>query len=135
MIIVLVFLYTSLFNIEAQNIFFSSEKVEYAPWDEEAQDFVDFVLLDDNEISIFELFEDLSKLTQKINDINSIYEINADNYDEETLVYEFFTTSEAGNNYVFTLDLNSQILQSIGMHDNGSFYMLVYHIKEFWTEE
>jgi len=130
--ILLVFLLTNLFAIQAQNVFFTTNYTEYAPWDEEAQDFVDFNGQDQE--TTFELFEDLSQFIHTTETMQSTYTVNENNYDENTETYEFDVTSDVGNNYQFIIDLNDKKLKVIGIDDDGSAYMVLFHVSDSWTE-
>lgn len=85
-------------------------------------------------VSLFKVDEKVSKITHATDSQTSVYNINTKECGDNENVYVFDVTSDAGFDYIFSLDLNQNKLFVLGYTSDEQLFAIVYELSRVTRE-
>lgn len=85
-------------------------------------------------VSLFKIDEKISKITHATDSQTSIYSINSKDCGDNEDVYVFDVTSDAGFDYIFSLDLHQNKLFVLGYTTDETLFAIVYELSRVTSD-
>jgi hypothetical protein len=88
----------------------------------------------DSYVSLFQVDPAVSKFTHVTDSQTSFYTVNSKDCGDQKQVYVFDVTSEAGHDYIFSLDLNQNKLFVLGYTADDTLFAIIYELSRVFRE-
>lgn len=117
-----------------QTMYFSTDHFKVCTWNSYAEKFDDCT--EKEESTLFTLNAEQTMFQHTTPTMKSSYFVSSHEYDEKTELWTYKVKSDAGNEYLFLIDLKNDALNIMGKTTGGKSqtYLITHHLKNTWKD-